>query len=68
MSQGPDFIISDHGSILILNAISEEAKEWASDNLPDDAQTWGPHGTVVEPRYIGPIIDGIQADGLTISA
>lgn len=68
MSQGPDFIIADHGSILILNAISEEAKEWVANHIPDDAQTWGPNGTVVEPRYIGPIIDGIQSEGLSIVA
>lgn len=60
-----DFLLVDHGSILILTALSDEAKEWIDDHLPDDRQTWGPNGTVVEPRYIGLILEGIESDGLT---
>jgi hypothetical protein len=34
-------------------------------NLPADAQTWG-SATVVEPRYVEPILDGMITDGLEV--
>lgn len=61
-----DFTVDNHGSILILNAHTEAAKAWVDEHLPDDRQTWGQCGTVVEPRYIGDIVQGIAADGLSI--
>ena len=60
-----DFIVVNHGSICILTAISEDARTWVDEHLPEDAQTWGPNGTVIEPRYLGPILEGIEADGLS---
>ncbi|HEX7013600.1 MAG TPA: hypothetical protein VF161_12670 [Steroidobacteraceae bacterium] len=62
-----DIRITNHGSIVILHAISEAAREWLDANLADDVQTWGPTGYVVEPRYVDPIIEGAIADGLEIS-
>lgn len=67
MSTKPDFRVDNHGSIVILWADSEAAQEWVAEHIPEDAQSWGRNGTVVEPRYIGDIIDGIQADGLNVA-
>ncbi len=62
-----DFRIDNHGSILVLHALTPAAQEWASEHLAgDEVQHWGQHGTVVEPRYIEPIIDGIEGDGLEV--
>jgi hypothetical protein len=61
-----DFRVHNHGSILILFADSKPAKEWVAEHIPDDALTWGINGTVVEPRYIGAIVDGIIGDGLNV--
>jgi hypothetical protein len=61
-----DFIVSNHGSIFILQALTEEARQWVADHLPDDALTWGQGGTVVEHRYIADIVDGIRGDGLSV--
>lgn len=63
----PDFIVQNHGSIIILLAVTAAAQQWVTENLPDDAQTWGRNGTVIEPRYIGPIVNGIEAEGLVVS-
>jgi hypothetical protein len=63
-----DFRIDNHGSILILTADTASARAWANENLPDDRQRWGQGGTVVEPRYIADIVQGIEADGLTVSS
>jgi hypothetical protein len=64
--QDCDFRVVDHGSICILHALTEAAEEWVNEHLPADAQTWGTNGTVVEPRYIAPIIEGILADCLDV--
>lgn len=61
-----DFCVDNHGSILILNANTEAAREWVEAHLPEDRQTWGKIGTVVEPRYIGDIVAGIEGDGLSV--
>lgn len=61
-----DFSFKNHGSVCILEPLSEAGKEWASEHLPDDAQSWG-GGVVIEPRYADPILDGIAADGLEVS-
>jgi hypothetical protein len=63
----PDFFVANHGSIVILHALTVVAREWVDENLPSDALTWGVDGTVVEPRYIGDIVEGIRAAGLEVS-
>ncbi len=62
-----DFSIQHHGSIVILTPTSKAGKAWVAEHIPEDAQTWGKCSIVVEPRYIDPIIDGICADGLSLS-
>ena len=61
-----DFVLSDHGSIVILTPQTPEARGWVNEHLPDDAQCFG-RGVVIERRYFEDIYDGITADGLTIS-
>ena len=36
MENEPDFSVADHGSIAILFALTEAAKEWVNDHLPED--------------------------------
>lgn len=62
----PDFIVQDHGSIIILVPQTTVAKDWADEHFPEDATNWA-DGTVIERRYFEDIYDGITADGLTIS-
>lgn len=61
-----DFIVQDHGSIIILEPQTTAAKAWADERFPEDAQNWA-NGTVIERRFFEPIYDGIISDGLTIS-
>jgi hypothetical protein len=62
-----DFRVDNHGSIVILHALTPAAREWADEHLPVDRLNWGQGGTVVEPRYIDDIVDGIRNDGLGVS-
>lgn len=62
---GPDFTLSDVGSLLILNPLTPDAAAWVTDNLPTDAMHWS-GGVVIEPGYAGDILEGIVGDGLRI--
>lgn len=66
MTDTADFTVRNEGSIFLLTPQTDAAREWADEHLPDDAMTFGP-STVVEHRYIGAIVDGIQGDGLTVA-
>ena len=63
-----DFDLSNHGSICILNAITHKASLWVDDHLPNDALHWGPCSIVIEPRYVGNILQGIVDDGLLVQS
>lgn len=60
-----DVRVINHGSLMMVYPLSEAAKAWVDEHIPDDAQWMGP-GFAVEPRYIGAILDGMQADGLDL--
>lgn len=63
-----DFLFADHGSITVLSAITPAALQWVDEHLPEDAQHWGPAGTVIDPRYVADIVQGIINDGLVVRA
>lgn len=66
-----DFNFQNCGSICLLTPVSEAAKAWRAEHLPepgDDCQEWGSKRAVaIEPRYAGAILEGIAADGLTVN-
>jgi hypothetical protein len=59
-----DFHVTNHGSIITLQPLTEAAQDWCNDHLPEDAQTFG-SAYAIEPRYFGDIAMGYQDDGLT---
>jgi hypothetical protein len=63
----PDFSIENHGSILLLRPHSAGAKTWVEENIGQDNgyQPYWPTA-VIEPPYVGAIVDGITTDGLVI--
>ena len=65
----PDFLVENHGSILILKPLSPSAVAWIEEHIGHD-NGYQPHfpTVVVEPRYIAEIVQGIQNDGLLVSA
>lgn len=62
-----DFHLYDHGTIVLLDAITPAAQAWVDEHLPEDRSTWGRHGSVIEHRYVAAIIEGILADGLEVA-
>jgi len=63
----PDFIVENHGSILLLKPLTPSAISWIEDHIgqEDAYQPYFPI-VVVEPRYIADIVEGIQNDGLVV--
>lgn len=60
-----DFIVMNHGSIILLMPCTDHARGWCQEHLPEDAPMFG-RSFAVEPRYIGDIVDGVLADGFTV--
>ena len=61
-----DFRCENHGSIFLLYPLNESAKSWIEENLPSDAQWFG-NAVAIEHRFIWPILEGIQNDGLVVT-
>jgi hypothetical protein len=60
-----DFGVDNHGSLCILHLYSQAAKDWGAEHIGDEeTMTWC-GGIVVEPRYIGAIMDGLIEEGFT---
>lgn len=60
-----DFLLIDHGSIVVLTPQTYLAKVWVDEHIPYDAQ-WIGRGVAIEPRYVDDIINGVVADHLEI--
>lgn len=61
----PDFTVSYHGTICLLNPCTVAARNWIDEHIGDEAQHWD-GAVVVEHRYIDALLDGIIADGWNV--
>jgi hypothetical protein len=62
-----DFEVENHVSIFLLRPLTKAAQVWCDEHLPQDAQKWA-NAYVVEHRFIGDVVEGLQADGYSIAA
>jgi hypothetical protein len=61
-----DFQVENHGSIMLVRPLSRAASDWLELHTdPDSSQYWG-DALVVEPRYLGDLVAGMQGDGLEV--
>ena len=60
-----DVRIQNEGSIYLLHPETDAANEWIDEKVQAGAQRFG-LALVVEHRYVVDIIEGMQADGLTL--
>jgi hypothetical protein len=65
----PDFVVENHGSILLLKPLTRSATSWVEEHIGqgNGYQPYFPT-VVVEPRYIADIVQGIQSDGLAVQS
>lgn len=61
-----DFRVVSHGTIYLLYPNTCRARHWVMHNLPHDHLTYA-DASVIEHRYIGDMIEGIQRDELDIT-
>ena len=61
----PDFEVENHGSIILLRPLTESAHLWIDEQIGshNGYQPYYPT-VVIEPRYLGPILEGIKDDGM----
>jgi hypothetical protein len=64
--QDPDFRVRDEGSLVLLWPVTAAARDWVNEHLPEDRLRWM-SATVIEHRYVGDILAGIEADGLVLA-
>lgn len=60
-----DVHVSNQGTIFTFWPVTDAAKEWIDENVPDDSQWFGPK-LVVEWRYAYDLADGMEAAGLIL--
>jgi len=60
-----DIYVENHGTIFLLQPITDAALAWVEHHLPEDAKRWC-EVVVVEHRYISDIVRGAIADGLAV--
>jgi hypothetical protein len=63
----PDFLLEDHGSLVLLRPLTACAREWVEKNIGRDNgfQPYWPT-VVIEPRYVQAILDGIVEAEMTV--
>ena len=64
-----DFVVENHGGIFLLKPLTPSATSWIEEHIGQDNgfQPYFPT-VVVEHRYIAEIVEGIQNNGLAVSA
>ena len=63
-----DFTIHNHGSIILVDAVTDAARTWVEEHVSQgDFQPDFPDQLIVEPRYLGDILDGMNEARLTFS-
>lgn len=60
-----DFLVTGGGTIYLLHPLTDAAREWVAEHLPEDAQRLG-NAIAIEHRFVGNIVDGARNDGLAV--
>lgn len=60
-----DVHVENHGSIVLFNLRTSEARAWWAEHAQDGMRFNGK--PVVEPRYVQDLIDGLEGDGLVVA-
>jgi len=66
MTKDTDATLVDHGSIVLLTPLSQEARDWITAYLPENTMRLG-NAIAIERRYVPDIVEGLIADGITLA-
>ena len=60
-----DVVVTNHGSIFLVDPLNILATDWLKENVQEDAQHFGKK-LVVGHRYIEDLVEGMKHDGLVV--
>jgi hypothetical protein len=63
----PDFLITDHGSIIMIAPVSDGALVWLDENVASEPWQWLGSALCVDHHCAGDLIDAIATAGFDIS-
>jgi hypothetical protein len=61
----PDIGVGNHFSLFLIRPFSEQGEAWLRENVCQDSQWFG-DALIVEPRFVGALLEGMIANGLTL--
>jgi len=56
------FTVEDHGTIVLIRPLTDDVELWLGENVDPEAQHFG-RALVVEPRYVGELVEGLVEAG-----
>lgn len=66
MEAQPDVTVSGGGSVYLFELESPEARAWVDDQVHVEDWQWLGRAFAVDHRYVGPLVEGMLADGLGV--
>ena len=66
MEAEADVIVSNEGSVFLLNPVTDAGKEWLKENCRPEGWQWLGQCLAIETRYALDIVEGMQGDGLVV--
>lgn len=64
----PDVKVMNHGSVVMVEPVSKEAKAWVDENVGLEGWQWMGNAFAVEPRLLGNLLDGMREEGFTVGS
>ena len=61
-----DITVRDHGSLMMVECVTEAAMDWVKANLSLEGWQWMGRSFSCEPLYIDALVKGMGGDGLII--
>jgi len=65
MTHPTDVLVSNHGSLWLVEPVSDAARDWLNENLSAERQYLG-RAVAVEPRYVDDLVRGLQSGGFIV--
>jgi hypothetical protein len=56
----------NHGSVIMIHVLTDAGRIWVDENVGVEGWQWMGEAFACEPRFVADLIDGAEADGLTV--
>jgi hypothetical protein len=67
MKRKPDVHIHNNGSVVMVEPVTRRAVAWVATNVGLEDWQWFGGAFACEPRHVDNLVNGMQADGLTVT-